>query len=324
MRKNNFLLFIVAVAGLLVTSCSNKVDLYASYKEIPIVYGLLDYQDDTTWIKITKAFLGPGNALEFAKDPDSSNYPNKLDVALIGRKNGTDLPPISFDTITIHDKKAGDSVFFFPNQLMYFTTEKLDPEAEYTLKVNIKNKTLSSKTKLVQDFHITYPVRTISFTSDKEVKWNSTVNGKRYEVVMLFHYQELLQGSSDTLNKTILWHLGSKTSLNTTGGEQMAEGYSGSNFYKFLDNNLENIPNVQRWTGNIDVIVACASQDLDTYIQVNNGSTGLLQEIPTFTNIEGGMGLLASRHTIFQSVPMTVSSESKLIEDHDLGFKFKQ
>ncbi len=324
MKNINRIYFFALIIGLLSTGCNNDVNLYAEYKEIPVVYGLLDYQNDTTWIKVTKAFSGPGNALEFAKNPDSSNYPGKLEVTLTGRKNGNDLPAIVFDTITIHNKNAGDSVFYYPNQLMYYSTEKLDQDAEYTLKIKLNGKVIGAKTKLVKNFHISYPVRTISFTSDKEIKWNSAVNGKRYEIEMYFHYKELLPNTTDTLYKTLSWHLGTKHSISTSGNESMAISYSGDNFYKLLENKLEKILNVQRWTGNIDVYVACASLELDTYIEINNGSSGLLQEIPVFTNINGGVGLLASRHTVFQSVPMTVTSERKLIEDYDLGFKFKQ
>ena len=325
MRRNNLFYIAILLVALMASRCSNDVDLYADYKEIPVVYGILDYQDDTSWIKITKAFSGPGNALEFAKNPDSSNYKGKLAVTLTGRKNGVDLPVITFDTITIHTKHAGDSVFYWPDQLMYYSTEKLDPDAKYTLKIVLPSgKEITSSTEMVKSFHISYPVRYIIFTSDKEITWLSAVNGKRYEADMVFHYRELLPGNPDTLDKSISWHIGTKFSVSTDGGEQMAIGYSGENFYKMLEKNLEKIPNVQRWTGNIDVFVACASQELDTYIQVNNGNTGLLQEIPVYTNINGGVGLLASRHTEMQSVPMTVSSEEILINDYDLGFKFKQ
>ncbi len=324
MKKNHTIFLMVILLALVLSRCNNKVDLYANYKEITVVYGLLDYENDTTWIKITKAFSGPGNALDFAKNPDSSNYSYKLAVNLTGRKNGINLSPIVFDTITIHNKKEGDSVFYFPNQLMYFSTTHLNPEASYSLKIETSKKTITASANMVRNFHITYPVRFISFSSNKEIKWYSAVNGKRYDANIVFHYQELQQGNPDTLDKSIAWHLGVKHSQTTDGQEQMEIGYSGDNFYKLLQSHLKQLPNVQRWAGNVDVYVACASQDLDTYIQVNNGTFGLLTEIPIFTNINGGTGLFASRHTVLQSVPMTVTSERKLIENYNLGFKFKQ
>ena len=69
---------------ILFNRCSNEVDLYADYKEITIVYGILDISDDTTWIKVTRAYSGPGNALLIAQNPDSSNFPYKLDIIING------------------------------------------------------------------------------------------------------------------------------------------------------------------------------------------------------------------------------------------------
>ena len=39
-------------------ACSTKVDLYADYKDIPVIYGLLDASADTNYIKIIRAFSG--------------------------------------------------------------------------------------------------------------------------------------------------------------------------------------------------------------------------------------------------------------------------
>ena len=96
------LLSLLLLSGIILFNrCSNEVDLYADYKEITIVYGLLDISDDTTWVKVTRAYSGPGNALLIAQNPDSSNFPYKLDVTITGRKQGENLPTVQFDTITI-------------------------------------------------------------------------------------------------------------------------------------------------------------------------------------------------------------------------------
>ena len=60
MRKS--LLGIIA-ALLILSSCSEDVDLTAPYKDITVAYGLLDADQDTHWVRIQKAFLGDDNAL---------------------------------------------------------------------------------------------------------------------------------------------------------------------------------------------------------------------------------------------------------------------
>jgi len=318
-------IFVILLASSLFSSCSNDVDIYADYKDITVVYGLLDSSDDTTWLKVTKAFSGPGNAIVFAQDPDSSNYSYKLDVKIKGIENGIEKQTIVFDTITIKNKKPGDSVFYFPNQLVYYTTQALDADYKYTLTINKQQENLTAETGLVNDFTISYPNRYINFMSDKDIEWYSGKNGKRYEASLVFHYKELLAGSSDTTYGSVGWYLGMRKSNTLDGGEDMYIGYLGNAFYSTLENQLDKPLNVKRWAGNVDVVIASASQVFDTYIEVNEGNDNLLSEVPVYTNIEGGYGIFASRRTIIKEVGLSVQTELKLISEYpDLGFQPKQ
>ena len=95
------------------------IDLYAEYKEVPIVYGLLDATADTNYIKITRAFFVEDDAYQVALNPDSSNYAGKLDVRLVEYCNGDSVREIILDTITLHGKQQG--TFYSPNQKLYYT-----------------------------------------------------------------------------------------------------------------------------------------------------------------------------------------------------------
>jgi len=160
---------------------------------------------------------------------------------------------------------------------------------------------------------------------EKDIIWRSAEQGKRYEISMVFHYKELLPGgTTDTLYKTVSWNFGTRKSIGLDGGEEMKFLYDGDMFYSTLENELEPILNVKRWTGLVDILITSASQEMDTYIEVNDGSSSLLTEVPIYSNIEGGTGLLASRTTVISSVPMTSRSEDELILEHNLGFKYKQ
>jgi hypothetical protein len=224
-------ILIITLVVALFSSCSTDVDIYADYKDITIVYGLLDQADDTSWIKVTKAFSGPGNAILYAQNPDSSNYNYKLDVKLTGVKNGIEMQNITFDTITKKNKKPGDSVFYFPNQLIYYTIEPINEEYKYTLTINKKSESLSSSTAIVHDFNISYPNRYINFMLDKDITWNSSANGKRYEVSYVFNYKELIPGNSDTTYHKVTRYLGQRKTSSLNGGEDMFIGYSGNAFF---------------------------------------------------------------------------------------------
>lgn len=322
MKKILALLVLICGASLLY-QCSTDVDLYADYKVLTIVYSVLDTQDDTTWIKVTKAFTGPGNALEMAKNPDSSNFENKLDVRLTGRKNGNDLTPLVFDTLTIKNKRAGDSIFYFPNQLMYYAVGSLDVEATYNLLIVNDGVEITSDTELIPSFSITAPRNFIDFTSNtKTIDWTTASYGKRYEVTYTFNYRELRPGSNDTIDKSMDFYVGMLLSQDTDGGEKMNKLYSGDGFYAQLNTDLEDIPNVQRWAGQVDIYVAAGSQVLQNYLSINEATGTLLTEVPIYTNIRNGTGIMASRYTSSKITKLSTKSLEKLVEDNDLGFKY--
>ena len=85
MKLKHLLLILISLT--LLTRCSNDVDINAEYKDIVIVYGLLDPNQDTTYLKINKAFLGEDNALTMAQIKDSSEFVDKLDVKIWPKGN---------------------------------------------------------------------------------------------------------------------------------------------------------------------------------------------------------------------------------------------
>ena len=62
-RFRNFTLGFTAFATLIMgmVSCDTKVDLNAPYMSVPVVFGLLDAELDTQWVKINRTWLGEGD-----------------------------------------------------------------------------------------------------------------------------------------------------------------------------------------------------------------------------------------------------------------------
>ena len=125
-------IFIISFFIAVFVSCTTDVDIYAEYRDVPIIYAMLDFRSDTNFVKITRAFCGTNddhvNANEVAQIYDSCNYPGKLDARIIELESiyGGFYRPTGrefvLDTITIHDKE--DGVFYSPDQLVYYTTER--------------------------------------------------------------------------------------------------------------------------------------------------------------------------------------------------------
>ena len=115
--KKLFLSLSLLAAVMVFNACSTDVELYADYKDIPIIYGLLDASQDTNFFRINRAFSGnnehPINANEVALIADSCNYPGKLRAYIVEYKesyggNYTSTgDTVLLDTITVHDKQEG-------------------------------------------------------------------------------------------------------------------------------------------------------------------------------------------------------------------------
>jgi hypothetical protein len=288
-------------------SCNKNLNVNADWKDITVVYGILSQNEDTTYIKITKAFLGEGDAMQFAKIPDSSTYPDKLDVKLEAWSGNNLVKTYTFDTITIHTKEAGDSIFYFPSQLVYYNhSGHLDENNTYRLKITHKNTGVvdSATTKLVHSFTVETPdpyAKTMEYIPGHifEVQFDQAYGGKRYQLLIRFHYLETTP--SGTTEKSLDWLVFNNYQVVNPYElvpEKITIGFAGDLFYtalkhiKSLKEDTTVISRTPRW---VDYIFSVASEDLNTYMEVTEPSLSIIQERPSFSNIYNGIGLFSSR-----------------------------
>lgn len=327
-------LLLFAVALLSLSSCKKSLDVNADWKDVTIVYGLLDQNDTIHYVKITKAFLGPGNALDFARNYDSSNYSKPLQVFMEEYNGSLLLRTIQLDTTLITNKDTG--IFYSPYQVVYFTSAKLTPELRYHL--IIKNpetqKQIEGTATLIGDLDVEKPTiyTRISFQAGKssEVKWTSAKAGKRYQVNIRIRYAETFVGEpTSTVIKSLDWlALSNIRSLSDKGGQTMDYYISGDGFFQFMGNQLKNDTvngkAVNRALRDCDYIFTVGSEDLSTYMDVTEPSMTIIQEKPAYTNIVNGIGLFAarvvqSRDTLLFS-PFTISEIKTNPSTKNLGF----
>ena len=328
MKKTNLLYIILF--GLLFSACETDFDLTAEYKDITVVYGLLN-QDSVTYLKINKAFLGEGDALIMAKIEDSSNYAEMLDVKIEEWADGNLLNTFQLDTVTIDNKKPG--LFYNPYQILYKTEAALNEDYTYKLKILNGEKEITSETELVHDFTIKKPPAGspyINFTYNpvpSKVEWLSAVNGRRYEVIIRFYFKEKSVNNPDTITRYIDWGLGTKKSQSLQGGESMIVTYFGENFYKICKNNIpyedpaKEADVISRYPGNVDFIISVAGEDLNTYIEVNEPSNSIVQQKPEYSNITNGIGVFSGRYKKIRT-KLLKSDSFVLLEE--LNIKFYQ
>lgn len=331
MRYRGFL-FLILSFFLSFTSCNKDLNVNADWKEVTVVYGLLDQTTDTTFIKITKAYLGPGDALMFAKIPDSSNYKEPVEARLEEYNGEIFIRNISLDTLTIHNKVQGDSIFYYPDQLMYFTTARLNEN--YIYKLYIKNqktgKVVTSQTALVHDFNILRPASQASFPPGGEfqVQWSPAKEGKRYQLLIRFFYKDYYKSDPKTgVLKSADWIVFNDVKSPEYVSTQPFDLYFASDgFYSFVGSRIDSNSNVDHRTAEwCDFIFSVAAPDMNTYMEVTEPSLSLVQERPPFTNIVNGIGLFSARYekrqydTLFVS-PLTKTELKVNQHTKNLGF----
>ncbi|MCH8903180.1 MAG: hypothetical protein IIA45_04630 [Bacteroidetes bacterium] len=304
------LIFILLFIGTLwLTGCSTDLDLTAEYKDIAVVYGVLNQNDSIHYIKVNKSFIDDNiKPSDLAKMYDKLYYDNLI-VSLEEYKDDILINTIFLEDDTTISKEPG--YFYNKKQVLYKTTYKLDQDNTYkiiVLKPNDDNTaldTVSAETPLIKDFIIKSPSvvgAQISWVSGSPfgVKWTSAVNGLLYQVLIKFHYTEEIVSTGASTQKTLIWNvLNEKKSLDADGGDPLAFDIKRVNFYHFLNAYLSTDAGVTRTADSMDFIFHVGSEVLSNYIEVNQAQTGLVQSQakPEYTNVTNGIGIIASRFT---------------------------
>jgi hypothetical protein len=70
------------------------------------------------------------------------------------------------------------------------------------------------------------------------------------------------------------------------------------------------------------MVVSGGSLVLHNYLEINNATSSILQEVPVYSNILNGTGIFASRHNAERSVELSKRSLDKLVNEYpELGFQ---
>ena len=321
-----FFLFII-----LFSSCETDFDVNAQWEDVTIVYGLIDPNIEDQLIKINKAFLGEGDALQMASIADSSNYnPSDLHVKIhrIRQQAFNQYDTLSSVTLndTILDKDDGlfstdnNIIYTFKKPSSFYNTNSL-----YALEIInlISGHKVTSQTEIINTF--SFESLNPSFEwglyngdlpdslkfRTKNIEWQPSTNGVIYQLDIVINYIE----NNDTIN--LPW---SQPLVEYTSGN-MSLKIKGDQFFQFLTTNLTN--NTPKQFLNLDLVMTVGSDDLKTYINVNKPFSGIVQERPVFSNINNGVGLFSSRFTYddIKGIELTNGTINYMINDLDLGFE---
>jgi len=309
-----FYITFISVSALFISSCTTDFELNADYDEIPIIFGVLDQSVDTQFVKINKSFIGSGDNNTYAPINDSSMYTD-----VVGRVeeyvDGTIDRTFQLEEMWVNNLDEG--IFFTDSQKVYFfvPAAPLNEEAIYKLVVDVSEEAepIEAETNLIIGSDLQWDVITANgaavfgfkfadastLSQDDYLTYSPKCypaeHSDKYEFKLRFHYTEWTSATST--EKYIDWELGE---VNVVSGVLKKE-ISGEAFFAAIGNKLNNYAYeadvVKRviTENNIELIVSAANENLSLFIGINEPTTGVVTEQPIFTNVEGGVGIFASR-----------------------------
>ena len=324
--KNKIILLLFSVFFL---SCETDFDVNAEWQDVTVVFGLLDPNNEHQLIKINKAFLGPGDALQMASVADSTNYdPSEIIVKVHRVKQ---QPFGGYDTLasvtlndTLIEKDEGlfsteeNIIYTFKKPSSFYNTNSL-----YLLDILNENtqERITSETEIINTFSFEslnpnfewglYNGElpdSLKFRT-KNIEWQKSSNGLIYQLDIVINFLE----NNDTVN--LVW---SQPLVEYASGN-MSLQIKGEQFFQFLVNNLDN--NTVKQFLNLDLVMTIGTVELKTYIDVNKPFSGIVQERPTYKNINNGIGLFSSRFTYddIKGIRLT-NSTINYLNELNIGF----
>jgi len=320
----------VIVSGLF--SCSTEVDLNAPKDTKTIVFGLLDSKADTQFIKINRTFLGEGNNFLYASIRDSVEYPFNQFTAKVEGINwqGQVVQSFPLDSITVN-KRPG--LFAQRQTVYYFVSDQLTGDNSYRLTIEFNNgeNDVFALTNMIQNFEADNNIASpntqggvklvlqnpgqdnVVYNELLRIRYNSTNNAKRYDAILRFHWIEKtwsgIPYSSDLVSeqpRSFDWQVGTQKIENPQTSIEIDYRVNAVGFFNALKTALGTTSNnISREIGRgpgmeeecFDFILTVGNEELNTWIDVNQPVTGIITERPFYSNIDGGLGLFASRTT---------------------------
>lgn len=308
-------IFLLTALVTLTNACKTDFSVNGDFQEIPVIHFLLDPGQEYHYMKLNKTFLGDGNANDFATIQDSSNFDIvEAHVYQINSSTNDTINDWLLSDTVITNKSPG--VFYYPEQKIYYFREPNldnDPKYLYRLFCEINNgeHVVTGETQLVRDVSISSPntntaIRFATTPGSDDLYLNQPVRcekgtGHIFNTTINFEYKDVK--SDGNIVKKVSYNLGD-LKRDDFAGSNVSFTARGQRFYEIVRDNVpEDNDIIRREVVAFEVVVTAGSEDLYTYMLVNEPSTSIAQNKPEFTNVGGGMGIFSSRLTLKQYKP---------------------
>lgn len=317
-----YIFFLLLFMGFMLNSCEVEFNPNSPWEETTIVYGVLDQDADTSFIRIQKCFVGEGNYLEFAKVKDSIYYKeDELEVRMYAYYPwdtnlwDTTLAQKSYDFIYTESYKKPEGGFYSEISPIYYCVTKNNMQSDdgynpFVYRLEIRNKKtnnkVTAKTYLVADYEITKPTGDqFGFPSVQNQTvltsgWITQKNNAKGEMARLFQPSIRFHFLEDDIPVYIDVDYSAKFNPFQTKETEITYKIYGDNYIYELENKIRarGIKERKFMYGEdfFELYIYGCTQDLYEYI-TNNEPINSLVERPLYTNISNGIGVFGARRT---------------------------
>lgn len=307
-------------------SCENEVDINSEYEEVTLVYGLLDKNSDTQFVKINRTFLDDQlSAIDLAKQSERINYTD-LTVNLIDEESNISYPLQKI----IKPKDPG--LFNTEENILYYTTLNLLPNRVYRLSVIKPDGTeTTGRTSTIDTIRVVNPKlflggnSSVSFTNflgnaieDYKFEFSTGNHIGEFEVRLNFLYTD--ETPDGDIPKKVSMRVGRIFNPSLERGEILPFIFNGELFFRAIEEQIPASTNptkkVFNFRGNIEIEIYAADGDFSFYRELNGPIEGLAQTRPEFTNVENGIGLFASRFSMVATTQISNQTRNYLIQTY--------
>ena len=310
MKKNRSILLLL-FAVVLFVSCEVDFSPNAEWKDVPVVYCVLDQDDDTTWARVERCYLGNADIHTYSSVSDSFNYqPGAIRVALLAYHNGVLQDSLPF-TYTERTRREGE--FANEAQPMYYcrTKDLLKENCQYVIHVwrNSDNTLIASSKPVSLVVQTAEKVITKPWSSGRfgfydrngsssafcRIEWPALQNARRYQPVVRFYY---------SIDDTVMYEDFMCGNVPGSTASSYYLYYPRVTFLEELQQRLKNDPREKVYLRMFDIYLMACSEELNAYLSTESVASSDVDMRQVYSNIDNGIGVLGARRThLYITVP---------------------
>ena len=282
-----------------VNACEKELDT-AAWKEISIVYGVINLKDTAQYLRINRAYSSPDDdPLNYTQVNDSVNYPQDIFEVYLEEYQGGELigDPVQYYAI---DRQKEPGLFSSESNCVFKTSTYINENSEY--KVIVINKESGHEITgdcavlggitIEESFAWERAFYRVNYVAEKLPFYEGSLDPTEHDnYIVRFLYWEYV--NDETLYKYVDW-VPTQNPLKDVDDDdttyQLFDAY-----YKYLAENIEIDPTIKRRARGVDYMLALPGKELQSYIEVYGQPTNP-HFYPEYSNLSDGRGVFGSKY----------------------------